>query len=308
MNLKYYPCDWCGSTDFSSVIESGDYLTDLPGKFTFVRCNKCGLLRQNPRLEWEDLIPYYKEDFPSHTPQITEIDKTLKRIDQQFGLWKRVNFVSRFKTYGKWLDVGCGTGRLLQEAQRWNKWHLFGLEPIPNVAEYTKSKLKIPIYSTTLEKFNCPDESFDIITMWDVLEHLPEPTEDIAKVSRILKRGGFFIFSIPNLNSIERKVFKQSWIGYELPRHLYLFPNTLLREILNSFGVHILTSKCIAGSHGTLMLDLARWNREKNSKFVSYITNKGANYFPFRLISFLPIFILDRLKLCTNITFAAKKL
>lgn len=308
MELKYYPCDWCGSNEFTTLVESKDYLTNLPGNFRFVQCNECGLLRQNPRLEWKDLLQFYQEDFPSHTPQISEIPQNLKRFDKQYGLWKRVRFVSSFKKTGNWLDIGCGTGRLLQEAQRWNKWQLHGLEPIQNLAQYTQSKLNIPIFSTTLEEFSFSDGLYDIVTMWDVLEHLPAPIEDIAKISKILKKNGVLIFSTPNTNSIERKIFKDSWIGYELPRHLYLFPPNLLKEILDKFGFRILTSKCIAGSHGVILLNIKRWNKDKNSKVVSNIIKRGADYVPFRIITFIPIWIVDKLKLSTNITYVAEKL
>jgi len=73
INKEYHPCDWCGSEEYTVIMESRDYLTDLPGKFQFVKCDQCGLLRQNPRLEWADLLKYYPEDFPSHKQQISEI-------------------------------------------------------------------------------------------------------------------------------------------------------------------------------------------------------------------------------------------
>lgn len=307
IDLNYCPCDWCGSDEYTIIMESRDYLTDMPGKFQFVKCDQCGLLRQNPRLDWVDLLKYYPEDFPSHRQQISEIPSKVQRLNKRYGLWKRIRIINKYKSSGNWLDVGSGTGRILQEAQTWDQWQLFGLEPIPHLAEYTRNKLNIPVYPLSFEEYQSDGIRFDVITMWDVLEHLPAPAAGIQKVADLLNEGGYFIFTIPNVNSIWRKVFKRSWIGYELPRHLYLYPPNVLREMLESSGLNIVEKKCIAGSHGTLMLDLRRWNKDRKSKLLSKILEKGEDYVPFRLLTFLPLWILDKLMLGTNITYIVKK-
>lgn len=308
MELKEHPCDWCGSNQYSVVMQSRDYLTDKPGKFQFVKCAQCGLLRQNPRLDWPDLLTYYPDDFPSHRQQVSEIPSKLKRLNKRYGLWKRVRFINQYKSSGNWLDVGCGTGRLLQEAQLWDQWKLFGLEPISRLAEYTKTKLNIPTYPISFEDFQEDGTRFDIITMWDVLEHLPSPASGIRKVTRLLNQDGYFIFTIPNLNSIWRKIFKQSWIGYELPRHFYLYPPGVLNQMLEESGLQIINQRCIAGGHGTLMLDLVRWNKDKKFRFLSKLLDKGEDFLPIRLITLIPLWIIDKLKLGTNITYVAKKI
>jgi len=308
MELKEHPCDWCGSNHYHVVMQSRDYLTDMPGKFQFVECTQCGLLRQNPRLDWSDLLTYYPDDFPSHRQQVSEIPSKLKRLNKRYGLWKRVRFINQYKVSGNWLDVGCGTGRLLQEAQLWDQWKLFGLEPISHLAEYTKTKLNIPTYPISFEDFQDDGTRFDIITMWDVLEHLPAPAAGIRKIASLLNPDGYFIFTIPNLNSIWRKIFKESWIGYELPRHLYLYPPGVLEKMLEGSDLKIIKRKCIAGSHGALMLDLARWNKDINSKFLLKLLEKGEDFLPLRLITLIPLWIIDKLKLGTNITYIAKKI
>lgn len=307
IDQKYHPCDWCGSEEYKVIMESRDYLTDLPGKFQFVRCDQCGLLRQNPRLDWIDLLKYYPKDFPSHKQQISEIPSKVQRLNKRYGLWKRIRIINKYKPSGNWLDVGCGTGRILQEAQRWEQWQLFGLEPIPHLAEYTRNRLNIPVHPLSFEEYHGDENGFDIITMWDVLEHLPAPSAGIKKVANLLNVDGYFIFTIPNVNSIWRKVFKRSWIGYELPRHLYLYPPNILNDMLEHSDLQIIEKKCIAGSHGTLMLDLRRWNQDKKSKLLSRILESGEDYLPFRLLTFLPLWILDKLMLGTNITYIVKK-
>ncbi len=83
--------------------------------------------------------------------------------------------VNKYKSSGRWLDIGCGTGRVLQEALLWKKWDLMGIEPVKHPAEYTHQRTGIPIINDRLENFVGYKNYFDIITMWDVLEHLNDP-------------------------------------------------------------------------------------------------------------------------------------
>lgn len=307
MELSDHSCDWCGTNDYKIIFEGPDLLSDLPGKFCFVQCSQCGLYRQNPRLEWNQLQNYYPEGYSSHSKQVSDLSSKIKKIDKRYGLWKRVKFVSKYKASGNWLDIGCGTGRILQEAQIWNNWSLFGLEPVTTAADYAREKLNIPIYNMLLEDYHEVEKFYDIITMWDVLEHLPTPINDLKKVHTLLKDGGVLVISIPNAQSLGRKLFKRFWIGYDLPRHLYLFPPKILIEIMERIGFKIIARKSIAGNHGAFFLNLSFWNKHKNSKILKSILSKGADYWLYRIITLVPMFIIDRFNLGNSITFVMSK-
>ena len=307
MELINYPCDLCGSEKYQVVFSGPDLLLELPGEFQLVKCLQCGLLRQNPRLLWNELADYYPSNFSSYCPQASEISKSTARLDKRYGLWKRVKIIHKYQPNGTWLDVGCGTGRILQESMRWGKWQLFGLEPVPEAAQYSRERLDIPIYNDTLESFQGHGNQYDIITMWDVLEHLPFPFQSIQKVNRLLKQGGLFVFSIPNLRSWDRALFKEHWIGFDLPRHLYTFSNQLITNGLIKSGFSVLEEKCVAGSHAALMLNISFLNKQLNSKLINRLLRKGNDYWFHRLVTSAPLWILDRLKLSTNITFVAQK-
>lgn len=302
-----YPCDFCGSEKYEVIFSGHDLLLGLPGEFQLVKCLQCGLLRQNPRLEWNELAEYYPSNFSSYCPQVSELTKGTVRLDKRYGLWKRVNLIHKYKPDGSWLDVGCGTGRILQEAMGWENWRLFGLEPVPEAAQYTQERLDIPVYTETLESFQNHENQFDIITMWDVLEHLPFPFQSIQKVNGLLRKGGLFVFSIPNLRSWDRSVFNKHWIGYDLPRHLYSFPDQLISNALIQSGFSVVDKKCIAGSHAALMLNISFLNKQRKSKLINKVLLKGNDYWFHRLLTFIPLWLLDRLKLSTNITFVAQK-
>jgi 2-polyprenyl-3-methyl-5-hydroxy-6-metoxy-1,4-benzoquinol methylase len=309
MNFSEHNCDWCGSDQYTVIFQGKDLLMEKPGVFQFVRCDNCGLQRQNPRLNWSDLVTYYEDGYLPHIDKdkVSRGDKKEKFVNR-YGLWKRVKFISKNKSFGKWLDVGCGAGRLLQEASRWNNWQLVGLEPIAEVAHHTSEKLNITVHPFPFEQLDETENSkFDIITMMDVLEHLPLPTHSLNHVSNLLKDDGVFIFSIPNYHSIDRRIFKKYWIGYDLPRHLYVYPHDILRKMLSEAGMSLIDSKCIAGTHAAFFLSLRFYNQKAQSKLLSNVLKIENRIFPWRLLTLLPFWIIDKLKLSTNITFVAKK-
>ena len=307
MLLNYHSCDWCGSDNFEVVVRGRDLLEGLPGEFQFVRCIKCGLFRQNPRLDWEELSSYYPENYAAYQPQISEIKNPIKKRDKSYGLWKRLRLVEKYRLTGDWFDIGCGSGRILEYAQRRNAWKLSGLEPVRNIADSVRRKLSIDIVNSTIEDYVGAPESFDLITMFDVLEHLPYPIKAISKVSGLLITGGYFIFSIPNYESFNRRLFNKFWSGYDLPRHLYLFPREKLSEQLADNGLMIIEQKCVAGGFMASILDLRFWATAHNhEKWNSALSQLSENLFV-RLI-FSPFFwILDLLKASPYITVVAQK-
>jgi 2-polyprenyl-3-methyl-5-hydroxy-6-metoxy-1,4-benzoquinol methylase len=303
-----HDCRWCGEEKYELVIRGPDLLTDLPGEFQFVKCINCGLLRQNPYLEWDSLKQYYPDDYNSYQPQVSDIDSQLRRMDKRYGLWKRVRLISKHKPSGKWVDIGAGTGRVLQEAMRWNRWDLMGVEPVKIAADYIANKTGLFVFNGRLENFDSHNECFDIVTMWDVLEHFEDPIKNLNKIKELLKPGGLFVFSIPNMNSWDRKLFKKYWVGYDLPRHLHLYPDELLKNMLQEMGFKIVEKKCVAGSHGAFILDIAFLNKKLESKLITKFLSLGPDSIIPRAISFIPLWVIDKLKLGSNITYITTKL
>ena len=302
-------CRWCGEEKYDVVVKGPDLLTGLPGSFQFVKCNNCGLLRQNPYLNWKYLMKYYPDDYSSYQPQVPDVTSKQRQFDKRYGLWKRVKLVSKYKPTGKWIDVGAGTGRVLQEAMRWETWDLMGIEPVERAAEYIKIKTGLQVFGDRLEKFSGYENTFDIVTMWDVLEHFEDPIMAINKVREILRENGIYVFSIPNIKSWDLRVFKNYWVGYDLPRHLHLFSDVFLSTIMKKKGFKIIEKKCIAGSHGALMLDLLFLSRaSKKSKLLEVVTSINPDAYIPRALTFIPLWIFDKLKMGTNITCVTQKI
>lgn len=308
MKLINHSCRWCGDEKYNIIVKGPDLLTGFPGEFQHVQCSNCGLIRQNPYLEWDHLKEYYPDDYNSYQPQASEISSTIRRLDKRYGLLKRVKLVYRYQPSGRWVDIGAGTGRILQEAMLWDKWELMGIEPVKKAADYITSRTGLPVFANRLEEFTGNNDHFDIVTMWDVLEHFVDPIEILKKINQILKPKGVLIFSIPNLRSLDRKLFKNYWVGYDLPRHLHLFPDDLLNQILNQLGFKVIKKKCIAGSHGALMLNLAFLNKKIDAKLLTRLLSLGSDSIIPRIFTFIPLYIMDQLKLGSNITYVVMKL
>lgn len=303
-------CDWCGSNEIETIVECQDFLHDLPGLFRVVRCKNCGIYRQNPQLDWSSLQHYYPNGYIPHSSLVSEEVSKYKRVVKRYGNWKRSRLINKYKSNGgNLLDIGCGTGLFLEEVMRSKKWNVYGVEPNVNAASYAMAKLGVTIYNDKFSNVKLPRNYFDVITMWNVLEHLAHPIDDLKRIELILKPGGLLILSIPNPNSLARHVFGKYWVGWDQPRHLYLFPLDKLRLILAQLNFTILAEKCISTSYATLGLSLNFWSKNWNSKIrlLRILLNVLYNNTISKMLLLLPLKFLDMFKLSSIITIVAQK-
>jgi len=302
------PCNGCGSTENQFLFEGNDLLMELAGQFKVVKCTRCGLIRQNPHLAWESLKEYYPEDYSPYKKVISEEKSALRRADRRYGMLKRLRTLEKYQPGGRLLDVGCGTGVFLEEAQRSSHWELTGVEPSLPAAKYVQDILKIPVWEHRFQDAVLPTQHFDVITMWNVLEHLDTPIEDLKHAYDLLRPGGWLVLAIPNVDGLGVKLFGKYWMGWDLPRHLYLFPQKELRQILKKIGFRWINTHCIAGAHSSLDLSIEFFLRAKK------INNPFTRLF-FRLYRSLPARIIlspvfwltDYFRQCSLITIIVQK-
>ena len=304
------PCDWCGSTDDEFIFDGSDRLLHLPGQFRMVRCRKCGLIRQNPRLVWNSLKDYYPDDFISYVPLIREERSRFRRLDRRYGIWKQGHAVERYQNGGRLLDVGSGTGIFLEELLRSGRWQVVGIEPTERAAEYARTALHVEILEGRFSEVTLPDNSFDVITMWHVLEHLDHPIADLRHAHKLLKENGLLTIEIPNVDGLEAKLFGQYWIGWELPRHLFQFPQSTLRTILTSLGFEWIATRRISMTHALLGNSIEFWMQSWNPRYhkIARWLLQLYRSFPARIVLGLPLWIYNRFNLSTVITIFARKI
>lgn len=181
----------------------------------------------------ENLEKYYEsEDYISHTD---DSDTTISRIYQRA---KRLNLRLKLKIVarhcgetGSLMDIGAGTGDFVKYAQD-GGWEAYGVEPNETARERAHRK-GVAVYS----RISVQQEAvYDAITMWHVLEHLPDLDDQIREISKTLKPGGVLILAVPNYKSLDARHYKSAWAAYDVPRHVWHFSKTSIKTIFARHG------------------------------------------------------------------------
>jgi SAM-dependent methyltransferase len=247
--MQHVSCNLCSANDASPVLTGRDLLHGVPGEFTLVQCNRCGLMYLNPRPTPEELDIYYPENYEPHVGTKKHRLGWLHRIDYRYGVEKRYRAIMRYCAQpGRMLDVGCGPGAFL-DGMREHGWEVAGIEPGLRPATYAREELGLEIQNTTLEDAHLEPGSLDLVTMWNVLEHLSDPKQGLNCIGEALRPGGLLMFAVPSLESYDLRIFKEYWAGYDIPRHLFVFPPAPLEKMVKAAGFDILKHRCIYGTY-----------------------------------------------------------
>ena len=233
--LEKILCPLCGTKKFTRL-----YPNHYP---RLVTCSGCSLIYTNPRLKNEHLQKlytkkYFRNDISSvfgytnYQGDELKIRKTAR---------KRLEKIERFHPPGKILDLGCATGFFLDEARQ-RGWEPYGVEISKFAASYATKQLKLDVVNGDLQSINFPAKSFDLITMWDVVEHITNPVPTFKKLSKLLKKDGMLVFSTPDVGSVPARITKHRWIGYKLSdEHLAYFSLPTIQNLLEQTGFELET-------------------------------------------------------------------
>lgn len=188
----------------------------------------------------ENLGVYYEsDDYISHTDsKKTVVDKMYQTV-KNYSLQKKIQILAKFTKGEKTLlDVGAGTGDFLITAKN-NKWICDGVEPSASAREKATQK-GLELFSS-LETL--PDKKYNVITLWHVLEHLPNLDEQIKTLESKLTEDGTLIIAVPNFNSYDAKHYKEFWAAYDVPRHLWHFSKTAIKKIFAKHNMKLIQTK-----------------------------------------------------------------
>lgn len=176
----------------------------------------------------QNLDTYYQsEDYISHTDSKRSFFEKLYHWVKRFALAQKEKQISKYAGQkGNLLDIGAGTGDFLAYAKTKN-WQVTGIEPNQSARELAQKKGISFIESTE----SLEDNSVDVITMWHVLEHVPDLEKQIAELKRICKPDGFIFIAVPNYKSYDAKHYKEFWAAYDVPRHLWHFSKTSVQKL-----------------------------------------------------------------------------
>lgn len=239
--------------------------------FNIVNCKACSFKYTNPRPTEDLLGPYYKsEEYVSHSNTKKGFINSTYQYVRKYTLLKKLQLVSKYYRTGKILDIGCGTGEFLNTCKL-AKWDTTGIEPDVDARNMAISNFGLNVIPES-EINSLQDASFDIISMWHVLEHVPRLNERLDDLKRLIKPSGVIIIAVPNCDSFDAKFYRENWAAYDVPRHLYhftpkdielLFKNhglkmfKILPMVFDSFYVSMLSEKIKTGKTKLLR---STWN------------------------------------------------
>jgi SAM-dependent methyltransferase len=141
---------------------------------------------------------------------------------------------------GKILDVGCGTGAFL-ETCKYRGWNVVGMEPDTDARSRAIHRLSVQIVPEL--KAIPTDNKFDIITLWHVLEHIPDLNNTLPVLKSLLTNKGTLIIAVPNSDSYDAKYFKQFWAAYDVPRHLHHFTPSTIEPLFKKHGLKLVDKR-----------------------------------------------------------------
>lgn len=184
------------------------------------------MLITHPQPSMEDLGKYYEsEDYISHTDSKRSLFEKLYHFIKNIALKNKLNLINSLQSNkGRILDIGAGTGDFLSVAKS-NGWQTTGVEPSDRAKTIAINK-GVSFVEQTSELEN---HSFDVISMWHVLEHVPDLDKQIKELKRLLKPTGSLIIAVPNFKSFDAKHYGKFWAAYDVPIHFWHFSKTAIK-------------------------------------------------------------------------------
>jgi len=208
-------------------------------EFQLIYNDKFDMLETFPQPPEEKLSAYYKsEDYISHTDAKRNLFERVYHFIRSLSLQRKLKLINTFNLSDRnLLDIGCGTGDFLRTAQK-NNWNVSGIEPNQEARDIANNKTNNAVFNIDqLLKFE--SNSFDVITLWHVLEHLPKLSDHMSIFKSLLKQNGRLIIAVPNYKSYDAKHYKSFWAAFDVPRHLWHFSQSSISKLTASEHMEI---------------------------------------------------------------------
>lgn len=236
--MHYSNCPLCGATAAGKVLEAKDY-TVSGETFEIWECSACtARFTQDIPLP-ENIGRYYQsEKYISHSNTSKGLVNRLYHGVRKITLGQKRNLIKKVTGLdtGNLLDIGAGTG-LFAETMRKTGWKVTGLEP-DEAARRRAREMNI-VLNDVADLFSLPPASFNVITLWHVLEHVHDIHGYLLQIEKLLQPGGRLIIAVPNYTSADAQIYGAYWAAYDVPRHLYHFSPAAMRSLLRRHNFSI---------------------------------------------------------------------
>jgi len=264
LEIESHSCLVCGSDEKTVVATAKDYDAGYDIEWNIVQCQNCGFHFTDPRPTMDCMLRYfYPEDYVCYqrdnlsplTAKVTDM-----RWNTGMYLLKReIEKILPDPAQGRILDVGCAHGQILEFLMERTGWDMVGVEPVREIAEQA-IKTGAEVHVATLEEAGLDSDSFDVVMMSHVLEHVDDPDVTVREARRILKPGGCLLAFMPDHDGEDRKRLGSLWWGYHVPRHLYHFDHISISQLLEQRGFEVLKVR------DTPFPNLQAWNIEYQAR------------------------------------------
>ncbi len=288
-------CNFCHSSDYDPFIKGRDRLHGIKGDFSLVRCKQCGLIYLNPRPSSAELNKYYPDDYHPFTVGMVGSARTLQAMISDRGITQKVNFVNHLiGLKGQGLDVGCATGEFIDRMSK-SGWEMTGLEPSEYASRLAMERYRVKVITNSLEKCRLPVGKYDLVTLWDVLEHLQDPRAGLLKIRKSMKAGGWLVLSIPNIRSWDGRFWGKYWLGWDIPRHLTLYGFDSIRQLLNQSGFEFKKYYSFSLHHTSFVFSFSYWLTDRSwSTGIKSVLSRFAGSPLMRVITYPYYLLADR--------------
>jgi 2-polyprenyl-3-methyl-5-hydroxy-6-metoxy-1,4-benzoquinol methylase len=231
-------CNSCGQRRERRLFKSHDRRCNIAGDYWLVKCSNCGLAYVNLRPNQEEIKAFYPTYYYARFGDREFTSDYLRLMERSFQA--TLNLFAGYKPGGRVLEIGCGDGQFLRYLSA-NGYEIYGLDFSEHAVRRTRKNTGSGnIFLGTLEEAKYKDGYFDVVCLFEVLEHLSDPLGELREIRRVLKEEGVVAGTVPNFNSLERILLGNCWYGIDFPRHLYHFTKKSINNILSKAGFKIL--------------------------------------------------------------------
>lgn len=239
-------CPHCGSPLATIIFNNTDYISGET--FSIAKCSQCGVGWTVLPETFSNLSKYYGQSY--YGKKGSRFLAPMEALVRFFRM-QRVNQMTReFSAPGAALDIGCGRALTLALLKQ-KGWQCAGTEFEPELAQAAMDAYNIPVRAQpTLAECKFDEASFDLISMYHVLEHVQNPFQTLGEIRRILKPNGRFFVEVPNLDSLQAQTGQGKWFHLDSPRHLWHFGSASLAQLLTENGFEIISSSTHSLEYG----------------------------------------------------------
>lgn len=227
---EFVDCPMCGRSEFTPLIDGSAMLNGEECPMGVVRCLGCSLAWTNPRPTEQSIGNYYPDNYRPHLQPEKQRSRNRSRIMR----------LPDSLAPGRLLDFGCGAGQFLRDA-RDAGWTVQGVDLSERMAAELQQRDGITVHVGTLPHPDVPPHSFDVVSMWNSLEHTHHPRRVVEAARRLLRRNGRLLIGVPNFDSWAARTFGRHWFALDLPRHLVHFTPATLQRLLESEGFRVVS-------------------------------------------------------------------